>query len=133
MGWYVRENERHPLPSRHGKVADRGQPLAPKLDRRAEEQHVRARNREEIAGLAACYPRPPTAVPEPDDQFHAHRHSASLADHQTHELGPGAPPAHGHEVDQDDRTAAVSRRKLGFEDQRVAPVAAPEPRARFRS
>src|ERR1700730_6350561 len=62
VGWDVRENERHPLPSRHGEVADRGQPLAPKLDRRAEEQHVRARNREEIACLAAWYPLRPTAA-----------------------------------------------------------------------
>src|SRR5262249_2969318 len=105
-------------------------PLASKRDRRAQEQHVRARDREEIAGLAACYPRRPSPVAEPDDQFGAHRYSTALADHQAHEMGPGPPSAQGHEVDQDDRTAAVGSGELGFEDQRVVPVTAPRARAR---
>src|SRR3984893_838014 len=48
-------------------------------------------------------------------------------------MGAGPPPAQGHEVDQDDRTAAVGGGELGFEDKRVAPVAAPDPRVRVRS
>ena len=83
--------------------------------------------------LAARYPRHATAVPKPDDQFRAHRHGAALADYQTHEMGPGPPPTQGHEVDQDDRTAAVRGGELGFENQRIAPVAAPETRVRVRS
>ena len=131
MGRDIRENEWRPLPSRHGEVADRRQPLAPKLDWSAEDQRVRARDREEIPGFVAGYPRRPSAVPKSDDQFRAHRHNAALTDDETHELGRGPLPAQRHEVDHDD-SAAIGGGEFGFEDQRAAPIAAPGPHARVR-
>src|SRR5262249_9114434 len=41
--------------------------------------------------------------------------------------------AQGHEVDQDDRTAAVGSGELGFENERVAPIPARAPHVRLRT
>src|SRR5262245_13338959 len=86
-----------------------------------------------MAGLVARDPRRPTAVSEADDQFHAHRHAAALADDQTHEMRRGPLAAQGHEVDQDDRTAAVGGGEFGFENERVAPIPARAPHVRLRT
>ena len=131
MGGDIGDNEWRPLPGRHREVADRRQSLAPKLDWSAQDQRVRARDREEIPGFAARHPRRPSAVSEPDDQLRAHRHNTAAADDETHEVGPGPLPTQGHEVDHDDG-AAIGGGELGFEDQRAAPVAAPGPHARLR-
>jgi hypothetical protein len=91
--WDVRENERHPLPSRHGKVAARGQPLAPKLYWRAEEQHVRAIARRSPVSLRVTHG---TQLPYPNRTINSVRiGTVPLADYQTHELGPGHPPCKG--------------------------------------
>jgi hypothetical protein len=130
VGRRVSQNERDLLPGRHGEVAYGGQLLALKLDWGAEDQHVGPRDRLELAGFGPHYPRHPTAMPEPDDQFGAHRHGAALADHQTHEIGRGTPLAQRHEVDQ--VGLAIGGRELGFEDQRVGPIAAGDPQVRIR-
>ena len=131
MGRDVGQNEWRPLPGRHGEVANRRQPLAPKLDWSAEDQRVRAGDREEIPAVAARHPRRPSAISKPDDQLRAHRHNAALTNDETHELGPGPLPTQGHEIDHDD-SAAIGGGELGFENQCAAPIAAPGPHARLR-
>ena len=123
----IRENERHPLPGRHDEVADRGQPLAPKLDRRAQvPAYPGPRSRGDRRSRCAL----PTA---PNRRTRTGR-SIPCASPRCRACRPPdardgtrlALRARGIKSIRTTALAAVGGGELGFEDQRVAPVATPD-------
>jgi hypothetical protein len=106
MGLLVRQHEWNGLSGGDRKLAHGCQPIAPKLDGRSQDKHVRTGNREKIPIIHLSNPRDRGTIIETDDQLGAHRDGAALADNQTHEMG--VPSAQGQEVDQHDFAVHVT-------------------------
>ena len=100
-------------------IGHRGEILATQWYRGAQPGRVGAGDRDQIVVVPA-HPRHDMAVVEAQSQVHVHRHRPGDTFDDAHDVGLGA--SGWHEVDEAHR--AFIGVPLGFEDQRVAPVAA---------
>jgi hypothetical protein len=103
-----------------GELRHRGEILPVHLHRCAQVHRVGPRLGDDAVGHA-LYPGHDQAVPEADDQLHAHRDATSQPLNDAHELR-GAAIAGRHEVD--DPRRAVGGLEVGLQDQRPLAVAA---------
>lgn len=72
--------------------------------------------------IVSRYPGHDMAVIEPDVQIHPHRHRASQAANDSHDVGTLSPPRNRHEVGHHDRPTL--RYEFVFQNQRGAAIAA---------
>ena len=112
-----RQHERHAVARADVELGHGVEVPAFELDRRREEEGVRACDCEQPV-LAPADPGDDRAVVEPDGQAHPHRHASGDALDDADDVGRLAPRR--HEVDQADR--AVLGVELRLEDERVVPV-----------
>lgn len=117
----IAERERHALVGADREFRERMQVLAGERHGRAQHDRVGAGDRlHPVFARELRDPRDREAVVEAQHEFHPHLHRAAPADDDAHELGPAV--AGRHEVD--DGHGAVRAFVIGFENQRVAAIAA---------
>ena len=102
-------------------LADGAKILAAQLDRRAQLHCVGARDRAETIRTPP-HPGDDSPVVETQDRFRNHRHSACAPLDHAHQVDFAHAFGDRHEIDHRGRSAGAA--ELGFEDQRVAAVAA---------